>query len=445
VPESAVADGLISRFGSLDPSEGGDTSRASAQVGYAIPDNHGGTWAASAYALSYSFRLFSNFTLYAKDPVHGDELEQTDARTTYGLDAHYERHLDLGLGGDPTIVRAGVQVRADDVETGLWHDEKRVRLAGCFAKLANPCNDTSDRIRDTAAYLELNLHLPPHIHILPALRVEQLVWDVDDLDPATRTDPATTTGGTAGKAIVLPKLSIEAELTDQLDVFANGGTGFHSNDARGNVATGGSGSGALARALGGEVGVRSTMIPHARVSVDVWYLHLDSELVWNGDAGGTSAGAATRRYGVDVEGAWHPLPWLRVDASVSLAHAALVQNAGNGSALALAPKLMGQGGVTVIHDELFVSLRTRGIGDRPGNDANTLTAQGYLIFDLIAGYRPTKQLDLNLTLNNLLNSEWREAQFADTSAVTPTSPAVEQMHFTPGIPLTATLTAAYQF
>jgi len=101
--------------------------------------------------------------------------------------------------------------------------------------------------------------------------------------------------------------------------------------------------------------------------------------------------------------------------------------------------------VTVIHDELFVSLRTRGIGDRPGNDANTLTAQGYLIFDLIAGYRPTKQLDLNLTLNNLLNSEWREAQFADTSAVTPTSPAVEQMHFTPGIPLTATLTAAYQF
>jgi outer membrane receptor protein involved in Fe transport len=106
---------------------------------------------------------------------------------------------------------------------------------------------------------------------------------------------------------------------------------------------------------------------------------------------------------------------------------------------------MGQGGVSYVHDNFFVSLRGRGIGDRPGNDAGTLVAQGYLIFDLMTGYKPTKKLDLNLTINNVLDSAWREAQFAEASAVTPTSPVVEQMHFTPGIPLTATITAAYQF
>ena len=340
-----------------------------------------------------------------------------------------------------TIIRVGTQLRNDDVENALWHDEKRVRLDSCYAKPANPCNDTFDRIRDTAVYAEANIHVLPHVHVLPGVRFEQFAWDVDDLDPTTRSDPSATTGGSAGKASVLPKLS--TEVSDQLDVFVNGGSGFHSNDARANAAT--HGAGALARALGAEVGVRSTIVPHARFSVDLWYLHLDSELVWSGDTGGTEPGAPTRRYGVDVEGAWHPLPWLRFDANVSVAHATFVHNAGNGNALALAPKIMGQGGATFVHDDWFVSLRARGIGDRPGNDANTLTAQGYLIFDVIAGYKPTRQLDLNLTINNLLDSAWREAQFADTSAVTPTSPAVEQMHFTPGIPLTATVTAAYQF
>ena len=441
VPESAVASGLISRFGSLDPSEGGDTSRTSAQIGYTVHDDRGGEWAASAFVLSYRMRLYSDFTLYAKDPIHGDEIEQTDARTTYGLDAHYQRRLDLG--DMDSIVRLGAQMRNDDVENALWHDEKRARLADCFGKPANPCNDSMDRIRDTAVYAEANIHLIPHVHVLPGIRFEQLVWDVEDLDPSTRNDPSATTGGTAGKALVLPKLSVEAEVTDKLDVFANGGSGFHSNDARSNVAS--SGNGALARALGAEIGVRTSLVPHARFSVDLWYLHLDSELVWSGDEGGTSPGDPTRRYGVDLEGAWNPVPWLRFDANVSLAHSTFVHNAGNGNALALAPKIMGQGGVSYVHDDLFVSLRGRGIGDRPGNDDNTLTAKGYLIFDLMAGYKPTKKLDLNLTINNVLNSAWREAQFADSSAVTPTAPVVEQMHFTPGIPLTATVTAAYQF
>jgi outer membrane receptor protein involved in Fe transport len=204
------------------------------------------------------------------------------------------------------------------------------------------------------------------------------------------------------------------------------------------------GDGALARGIGAEAGFRTTLIPHARVSADLWYLHLDSELVWSGDAGGTEASSPTRRYGVDVEAAYSPLAWLRLDANVSFARSTLVQNAGNSNGLALAPKVMGQGGVTLVHGPSFVSLRARGIGDRPGNDDGSLTAEGYLIFDVMAGHTFGK-LDLNLTVNNLFNADWREAQFADESAVMPGAPTVEQMHFTPGIPLSATVTAAYRF
>ena len=278
--------------------------------------------------------------------------------------------------------------------------------------------------------------------MLPGVRFEQFTWDVDDVNPATRSDPARATGGTASRAMVLPKLSVEAEVARQLSLFANAGSGFHSNDARANAANHGDGS--LARALGAEAGFRTTAIPHARIAADVWYLHLDSELVWSGDAGGTEPSGPTRRYGVDLEVAYSPRPWLRLDANVSIARSTLVQNAGNSNGLALAPRIMGQGGVTFVQGPAFVSLRARGIGDRPGNDDGSLTAQGYLIFDLMAG-RTFGKLDLELTLNNLLDADWREAQFADGSAVTPTAPIVEQMHFTPGIPLSATLAASYRF
>jgi len=439
VPESAVADGTIGRFGSLDPSEGGDTSRTAIQLGYRVRDDHGGLWRASAYGLEYRLRLFSDFTLFARDPVHGDEIEQNDARFVWGLDTAYERRF-APLGMD-TYLTAGVQIRNDHVENSLWHAEKRMRLADCFDQ-GNPCNDTYDRIRDIAGYAEATIHVLPHIHALPGVRFEQVAWDVDDRNPATRSDPAMSIGGSASRARILPKLSVEAELARTLNLFANAGSGFHSNDARSSVAN--HGAGALARGLGAEAGFRTTAIPGARVAADVWYLHLDSELVWSGDAGGTEASSSTRRYGVDVEAAYSPLPWLRVDGTLSLARSTLVQNAGNSNGLALAPKLMGQGGVTVFRGAQFVALRARGIGDRPGNDDGTLTARGYLIFDLMAG-RSFGKLDLDLTINNLLNADWREAQFADQSAVMPGGPVVEQMHFTPGIPLTATVTAAYRF
>lgn len=440
VPESAVADHMISRFGSLDPSEGGDTSRTSVQLGYRIHDDSGGLWRASAYGLEYRLQLFSDFTLFARDPAHGDEIEQDDARFVWGLDTAYERRF--APGGLDTYLTAGVQIRNDNVENALWHAQKRVRLADCFDQGVNPCNDTMDRIRDIAGYAEATIHVLPHVHVLPGVRLEQMSWDVDDRNPATRTDPMLSTGGNAARVMVLPKLSVEAEATPQLDLFANAGSGFHSNDARSNVAN--HGAGALARGLGAEAGFRTTVIPHARIAADLWYLDLDSELVWSGDAGGTEASSPTRRYGVDIEAAYNPLPWLRLDGNLSIARSTLVQNAGNSNGLALAPRLMGQGGVTLVRGASFVSLRTRGIADRPGNDDGSLTAKGYLIFDLMAGHTVGK-LDLDLTINNLFNADWREAQFADESAGAPGAPVVEQMHFTPGIPLSATVTAAYRF
>ncbi|MGE5183389.1 MAG: TonB-dependent receptor [Acidobacteriota bacterium] len=439
LPESEVASGRLNRFDSLDPSEGGKTSRYSGQAAYSYRDAAGGTWHAMSYAVKSKLDLFSDFTLYARDPVHGDEIEQTDGRWLYGLDAGYDRALH-GHGLE-ALVSGGVQLRADDVVTSLWHDANRVRLAGCFATGANPCNDTDDHIRDLGAYVEANVIATRWLHVFPGLRVDRFRWDVASLAPAARGGGAPIATGDTSRALASPKLSVELHESEQVNLFANFGGGFHSNDARAAVASGG--TGALARAWGGELGVRMRPERRARVAMDFWYLWLSSEQVWNGDEGTTEPSAPTQRLGLDLEGSLDATPWLSLDADVTFSHASFVENAGNANAVALAPRWMGSGGATAHGDLGFVTARARGIADRPGNEAGTLTAPGYLILDVIAGRRWGK-LAVTLTVNNALNADWREAQFADSSRVSPTADVVDQMHFTPGVPLTATVTASYR-
>jgi hypothetical protein len=166
--------------------------------------------------------------------------------------------------------------------------------------------------------------------------------------------------------------------------------------------------------------------------------------VWSGDNGGTEASDPTHRFGLDIEASTQLTKWLAIDGNVTWAKSRFVANAGNGGAVALAPRWMGSAGATASRGKSFVALRTRGISDRPGNEDATLTAKGYLIFDLIAGTERGPWA-LTLTVNNLFNSEWREAQFAEDSRASPTADLVEQMHFTPGLPLTATAQASFTY
>ena len=421
LPDREIAEGRLARFGSVDPTEGGRATRASGQVSYSVRDADAGTtWRASAYVVGNKLDLFSNFTLWRDDLTNGDQIEQTDGRLMYGADTAYEARIGSSL------VTVGAQVRGDDVETSLWHTSQRRRLG--------VKNHTDNHIKTVAAYAEAKLMPTDWLRVYPGVRADGFAWRVEDLDPNTASDPMATTGGSATAGLISPKLSVEVAPADTVSLFANSGAGFHSNDARAAVAS--DGDGALARALGAEVGARVKPHPRARLSADVWYLHLASEQVWSGDAGGTEPSDPTHRYGVDIEGSLAAADWLALDANVTWARA---------SAIALAPRLMGSGGITIHDKRGFLSVRARGIADRPGNDDGSLTAEGYVVADLVAGKKLGKGLDLNLTINNVFDAEWREAQFAEESRVSPTAGVMEQMHYTPGIPLTATLTAAYTY
>jgi hypothetical protein len=86
----------------------------------------------------------------------------------------------------------------------------------------------------------------------------------------------------------------------------DGGYGFHSNDARGIVSQVTPAT-PMPRSVGGEVGVRTALVPGLQSSVSLWVLDLNSELVWDADVGTTGPSGPTRRYGVESGNYYTPM------------------------------------------------------------------------------------------------------------------------------------------
>ena len=207
----------------------------------------------------------------------------------------------------------------------------------------------------------------------------------------------------------------------------------------------------LTRAWGYEVGARVRVAGRLDLALSAWGLDLASELVWVGDEGTTEPRGATRRLGLTGEVRWAITPWLRLDADVSVVDATYVGNAGNANAVALAPTLVASAGLSVRHRSgVFGSVRLRAVADRPATEDRSLQAQGFAIVNAQVGYR-WRRLEFALQVENLFDSDWREAQFAsDTrlrneclSAMSrgcnpPADGArlgtVSDIHFTPGTP-----------
>jgi outer membrane receptor protein involved in Fe transport len=278
--------------------------------------------------------------------------------------------------------------------------------------------------------------------------------------------------------LVSPKLSLVLSPHPNVDLFVNAGRGFHSNDARSTLTT--AVPSLFGIATGGELGTRIVLAGRRiELSAALWRLDLSSELVFVGDTGDTEASDATIRQGVDVELRARPLPWLAFDAALLLADTRF-DRAGPPNAIPLAPSLIASGGVTVRHPwGLSGALRLRHLGDRPATEwrlsdgvphcsarldasnesvACALVAEGYTVADLQIGWESTRWA-ASLTLENLTNAVYREAQFGSDSRVLdlpharttsasgavwkPEPHPVRDLHYTPGSPLSimATLTA----
>ena len=247
VPQRAIDEGLIGRFGALDPTDGGDTYRYSGTVEWQRTRNNA-TTKVVAYGIGYDLNLFSNFTFFLDDPVHGDQFHQADHRFVTGGKASYRR-IDR-WGGRDVQNTVGVQLRNDDItKVGLYHTQARqlldtVRQDAVLETSGARLRAERDRVDAVAA------------HAGRAARSTAI---------ASASTPAIPANGGATRAgIVSPKGGVVIGPFKGTELYVNAGLGFHSNDARGTTITRDPRTGEpvdpvtpLVRAKGAEVGVRT--------------------------------------------------------------------------------------------------------------------------------------------------------------------------------------------
>ncbi len=416
VPTRAVQEGLITRFGSIDNTEGGTTSRTNANLIFTTPAANGTTFRNQVFYSRYAFDLYSNFTFFLHDSINGDGIRQIEkGRNIYGYTGTVERAGSIG--NVPVRITAGIGTRIDRGEILLAHALRRTILDTIVAGQLYEQN--------IHAYVDETIRLSEKFSINTGMRFDHFIFSFDN-----STDQ--NASGKKDKHRFSPKLNFQYDITATVQLYIRSGIGFHSNDTRAVIS--GIAGNSLPRAYGYEAGSTFKAGKNILLNVSLWGLDLENELVYVGDEGVVEISGATRRLGVDFSARWQITPALFADMDLNFSHGRFVDLPAGENYIPLAPRFTGTGGITYRKENGFSgSLRYRFMDSRPANETGTVTAQGFFLVDAVVNYR-LKNIVFGLTAENLLNSEWNEAQFNTESRLRNEAQSVSELHFTPGTP-----------
>jgi len=435
IPQRAVSAGLISRFGNIDSTDGGQSQRWSVS-GEAWGRLGAGDWRTDAYLLGYRLDLFSNFT-YFTDPVHGDQFEQYDNRRVYGAAASYS--VPLTLFGEEGTLRTGLQIRDDRIDPVALYDT----TAGVRWKALSVAEA---RVSSAAAHAAWEMRVAPWWRLTLGARFDSARFKVHANLPAN--------SGTASAALVSPKLALAFGPWHSIEYFLDFGQGFHSNDARGTTISVDPNDGVtpvsrvtpLVRATGAEAGMRSSPVPELELTAALWTLKLDSELVLDNDAGAIVPQGATHRYGLELSARWHPQPWIRIDADLAWTHARFSDFDPAGQYLRNAPNAVAALGMEINRASGWSGgLHLRYLGATPLTQDDAVRSRPSLQANGEVGYRFNAALSGTLSVFNLLGRRDDDIEYYYPSRLQGEPAPVSDLHFHPMEPRSVRASLSYRF
>ncbi|PNQ72177.1 TonB-dependent receptor [Hanstruepera neustonica] len=429
IPQRAVDSGLISRFGAIDDTEGGNTSRSNVNVSYNALLKDDLQFKSNIFYSKYDFELYSNFTFFLEDPINGDQIKQHEDRDIFGFNTQFIK--DTQLGTMDTQISSGFGLRYDMVnDVELSHTRNRNETLEYLA-LGN--------VNETNLYGFVNVDFEfGKFVVAPALRLDHFKFMYND---ALITDYETQS---ESKTILSPKLNLFFNQNQNLQWFLKSGIGFHSNDARVVVQQGG--TDILPRAYGTDFGAIWKPFNKMVFNATAWYLFLEQEFVYVGDAGIVEPSGKSERYGLDLGIRYQFTDWLYFDTDATLTNARSVNEPDGEDYIPLAPDFTLTGGLAINDIKGFsAGIRYRFIDDRPANEDNSIVAEGYFVTDVNMNYALTKNINLGVVIENLFDTKWNETQFATESRLQNEVNPVEEIHFTPGTPFFIKGIISYRF
>ena len=500
IPVTAIP--LVGFFGALNPTDGGESQRYSLQAEWHRSSENSET-KVTAYGFYYDLNLFSDFTYFLDDPIKGDQLEQQDRRWVAGFDAHHT--IFSTWFGRKVANTFGLQLRNDWIHNGLFRTEDRVRadkndINACHDEPIPECvtnpnltallpADTDlNKFTDTMVgfYVENKIQWSEKFRSVVALRGDEAIYNVTSLTPpyvatelpgAPVVNFAKLNSGTASKFLPSPKASLIFGPWAKTEFYIQGGFSFHSYDARGATQrvepispanpfpTSSIPISPLVQTKGGEIGARTSVVPHLQSTLSLWYLHSNSELQQDGDTGGTVASEqSSNRYGVEWANFYTPLEHLAFDFDLAGSRARFTQidpddaaftNVGGGEYPVQGPGgyrvpeavgLVISSGVTV-HDYkgFSASLRLRYFGPRDLTSDGIYRSNLTALLNADVGYQINKRLRVSAEFLNLPNRRDHDIDYAYISRITPTAAPAFTDVFHPVEPFQVRFGLRYRF
>ena len=416
IPERAVDEGLVGRFGYLDSLQGGKTGRNNVIARLSSTLSESWFMQNQVYYSWYQFSHRYNDTFFAEDSVNGDRLRQQESRNLFGYNgklinnAYFKNNIELtstlGLGTQFNHIH----------NSELSHIDDQFNVLN-YLQLGNVVENTFN------AYMDENLRVGKWL-FNAGFRMDYLYFNYEDrLNPL---HPARS------KVILSPKLNVEYTANQEIQLYFKTGKGFHSNDAKVVVAN--QGQEILPAAYGMDLGINWKPVTRLFINAAVWYLYLQQEFVYNGDDGTLSPSDQTRREGVDFSARYQFNTWLYLFLDVNYANARDLQAPKGHDDIPLSVPFSSAGGLNYkFANGINGGLSYRYMTDRPANQDNSLIAKGYFVSDLTAFYTKSK-FEFGFEIQNLFNTQWREEQFEVVSRLKNELSPVDDVNYTSGTP-----------
>jgi len=431
IPQRAVTEGLISRFGTIDPTDGASSSRYSVSGRFANTNDYGVS-RLEAYAVRYSLMMWNDFTFFLDDPVRGDQFRQTDDRAIFGGHASHTFKGRLGPFDSDTVV--GVQSQYDDIwNLGLFRTTQRVDYKTLFSGSVRELN--------VSPYVQNTTKWTPWLRTVLGLRYDDYQGTVAGDRPENSGKPRAS--------ITSPKASLVVGPFYSTELFVNAGTGFHSNDLRGVTTRVDPNNNEpitpaplLVRSKGAEVGVRIKPVQGYETTVTAFLLDFRSELQYSGDTGAVEPSRPSRRTGIEWTNQYRPVPWLYFTADLAVSHARFTDFDPAGNHIPGAPNVIVTAGVNYGEKTgWFGAGKFRFLGPTPLIEDNSVRSHGMKVVNATLGYRFENGYRLQLDAFNLLNSKDHQIDYFQEGRL-PGEPleGVMDVHFKPVEPFAVRLT-----
>jgi hypothetical protein len=422
IPLDLVSQGLLDRFGYIDPTHGGRVKLGTTSVYYSKLRPNGDTFKADGFLSRTLFDLYSNFTMYLKDPVNGDAFQQHDSRLQEGLNAQYTH--PHRFGSVTAVFVAGSNFHDNEINVGLYPRQGRVPTGMTTRANAHVTNG--------AGYAQENLSLfRGRLLLGGGVRYDGFRFDVADrVNPAQGgVQPAGRWQG-KGSAAFTPKHHLPLTFT------ANYGRGINSIDARGVVQR--PDQPRLATTDFYQFGTSSNF-GRFGFGTDVFLIDHSNEQVYVPDDGSFEFKGPSRAYGYEAKASVAITRRLSLNGGLTKIGNAFYRGGDHRVYVDSAPHFVANAALTLAGWYGWSgSFRMRAINHYrlDGNDPSIL-ASGHTVFDLGIARQLHRGVEFNLSLDNLTNRDYYETQNYFESRVAPMAPIVARIHATPGYPLTA--------